>query len=55
MPLTGLGVAMVMERLAGLQNQAVGVGLYFPFQLVDPETYQRRLEAIGGSILPLQG
>lgn len=54
MPLTGLGVAMVMERLAGLQGVAVGAGLYFPFQLIAPETYQRRLTSMGGSILPLQ-
>lgn len=54
MPLTGLGVAMVIERLAVLQDEAVGAGLYFPFQLIIPETYQSRLKSIGGSILPLQ-
>ncbi|EPX84104.1 hypothetical protein [Salipiger mucosus] len=54
MPLTGLGVAIVMDRLAGLQDEAIGAGLYFPFQLIAPETYQSRLKSIGGSILPLQ-
>ncbi len=48
MPLTGLGVAMVLERLLGLDGQpAVPAGLYFPYQLLDYTTYFARPEADG--------
>nr|WP_272213055.1 NAD(P)-dependent oxidoreductase [Marinicella sp. W31]MDC2878996.1 NAD(P)-dependent oxidoreductase [Marinicella sp. W31] len=30
MPLTGMGVAMLLERLAGLSGEPVAAGLYFP-------------------------
>lgn len=51
MPLTGLGVAMVLERLAGLDGAAPpSPGLYFPSQLLDPRTYRGRLGRAGGSI-----
>ena len=55
MPLTGLGVAMVLERLTGLDgNPPTPAGLYFPYQLLDPTAYFARLEQIGGKILTLE-
>lgn len=54
MPLTGLGVALVLERLTGLDgNPPTPAGLYFPYQLLDPTTYFARLKQIGGSVLKL--
>lgn len=53
-PLTGLGVALVLERLVGLGDDApTPPGLYFPYQLLVPEKYFARLEKIGGVILTL--
>ena len=55
MPLTGLGVAMVLERLTGLDgNPPTPAGLYFPYQLLDRATYFARLKQIGGTILTLE-
>ena len=55
MPLTGLGVAMVLERLIGLDGDpAVPAGLYFPYQLLDPTTYLARLAQTGGTVLTLE-
>jgi hypothetical protein len=55
MPLTGLGVALVLERLVGLDGSpATPPGLYFPYQVIEPATYLARLEAIGGRILDLE-
>ena len=55
MPLTGLGVAMVLERLAGLDdNAATPAGLYFPYQLLEPASYLARLGRIGGAVLKLE-
>ena len=55
MPLTGLGVAMILERLIGLdRNPAVRAGLYFPYQLLDPTVYFPRLKQAGGSVLKLE-
>ena len=55
MPLTGLGVAMVLERLVGLDGgPATPAGLYFPYQLLDPAAYFARLERIGGEVLTLE-
>jgi hypothetical protein len=55
MPLTGLGVAMVLERLAGLDGgPPTPAGLYFPHQLLDPGAYFARLDEIGGTILQLE-
>ena len=55
MPLTGLGVAMLLERLLGLDGQpAVQAGLYFPYQLLEPSTYLARLQQIGGRVLTLE-
>ena len=55
MPLTGLGVAMVLERLTGLDgNPPTPAGLYFPYQLLDPTAYFARLMQIGGKVLTLE-
>lgn len=55
MPLTGLGVAMLIERLLGLDGRpAIGPGLYFPYQLLDPDSYLDRFRKIGGQILKLE-
>ena len=54
MPLTGFGVALLLERLLGLDGQpAVGPGLYFPYQLLAPDSYLARLQQIGGQVLTL--
>jgi hypothetical protein len=54
-PLTGLGVAMVLERLLGLNGErAPPPGLYFPYQLLEPAAYFSRLEQIGGRVLTLE-
>ncbi|WP_434611180.1 NAD(P)-dependent oxidoreductase [Pseudomonas sp. R1-7] len=48
-PLTGLSVAMLLERLLGLDGQpATPPGLYFPYQLLDAQAYRERLEGEGG-------
>jgi hypothetical protein len=53
-PLTGLGVALLLERLTGLDGHApTPAGLYFPYQLLEPATYFARLEQSGGLIIPL--
>ena len=55
MPPTGLGVALILERLLGLDGDpAVPAGLYFPYQLLEPATYLARFEATGGTILTLE-
>ncbi|WP_310391370.1 hypothetical protein [Hymenobacter sp.] len=54
MPLTGLGVAMVLERLLGLDGKpSTPAGLYFPYQLLDPTAYLARLAQIGGKVSTL--
>lgn len=54
-PLTGLGVAMVLERCLGLDGKpAAAAGLYFPSQLLEPASYRARLEAIGATVLVLE-
>lgn len=53
MPLTALGVAMILERLAGLSGPPVAPGLYFPYQLLERSTYLARLRQVGGSIVEL--
>jgi len=54
-PLTGLGVAMILERLLGLDGKpATPAGLYFPYQLLDPAAYLARLRQTGGDILTLE-
>jgi hypothetical protein len=55
MPLTGLGVALALERLTGLDGMPpTSPGLYFPYQLLDPAAYFARLTQIGGEIRELQ-
>lgn len=55
MPLTGLGVALLLERLLGLDGKpAVPPGLYLPYQLLDPDRYFSRFHQIGGQILALR-
>jgi hypothetical protein len=55
MPLTGLGVALLLERLLGLDGQpAVPAGLYFPYQLLEPSIYLSRFRQIGGEVLALE-
>ncbi|MDQ1081487.1 hypothetical protein [Pseudoroseomonas cervicalis] len=54
MPLTGLGVALLLERLAGLDGRpATPPGLYLPYQLLEPERYFARFDAIGGQLVDL--
>ncbi|TCP29683.1 NAD(P)-dependent oxidoreductase [Sphingomonas sp. BK235] len=50
-PLTALGVAMLLERLTGLDGAAPAApGLYFPYQLIDHAAYLARLRAAGGAL-----
>lgn len=54
MPLTSLGVVLLLERLTGLDGvPSTPPGLYFPYQRVDSATYHARLRAIGGEVLSL--
>jgi hypothetical protein len=54
-PLTGLSVAMLLERLLGLDGQPpTAPGLYFPYQLLDAAAYLKRLEQEGGELCELQ-
>ena len=55
MPLTALGVAMILERLTGLDGRPpTAPGLYFPHQLLDCAAYLARLKQIGGTITQLE-
>ncbi|TGN55948.1 NAD(P)-dependent oxidoreductase [Paracoccus liaowanqingii] len=55
MALTGLGVAMVLERLVGLDGKPpTPSGLYFPYQLLDSAAYLDRLHRTGGKIPELE-
>jgi hypothetical protein len=54
MPPSALGVALLLERLLGLDDKPpVLPGLYFPYQLLEPTTYFSRLEKIGGALMKL--
>ena len=54
MPLTGLGVALVLGRVVGLDgNPPTPAGLYFPHQLLEPTAYLVRLKQAGGIIMKL--
>lgn len=54
-PLTGMGVAMLLERLLGLDGgPPTPAGLYFPHQLLDAADYLARLERDGGAVLELE-
>lgn len=53
-PLTGLGVAMILERLTGLDGQPPALpGLYFPYQLLSGPDYLQRLQQEGGELREL--
>lgn len=53
-PLTGLSVAMTLERLLGLDGQPpTPPGLYFPYQLLDATAYLERLKQEGGELRKL--
>jgi hypothetical protein len=54
-PLTGIGVAMILERLLGLDGPpSTPPGLYFPYQLLDADVYLARLAKDGGSVTKLE-
>ncbi len=53
-PLTGMGIALLLERLTGLDGKPpVAPGLYFPYQILDASHYLARLAAEGGQLLEL--
>ncbi|QUE91068.1 NAD(P)-dependent oxidoreductase [Pseudomonas sp. SCA2728.1_7] len=53
--LTGLSVAMLLERLLGLDGKPpTPAGLYFPYQLLDAGAYLERLSKEGGELLELK-
>jgi hypothetical protein len=53
--LTGLSVAMLLERLLGLDGKPpTPAGLYFPYQLLDAGAYLKRLSKEGGEMLELK-
>lgn len=53
-PLTGMGIALVLERLVGLDGKPpVAPGLYFPYQILDATHYLARLRQEGGQVLAL--
>ncbi|WP_070885533.1 saccharopine dehydrogenase [Pseudomonas argentinensis] len=53
--LTALSVAMLIERLLGLDGSAATEpGLYFPYQLLDRSRFLQRLEQEGGELRELQ-
>lgn len=53
-PLTGLGVAMLLERLLGLDGQPpTAAGLYFPYQLLNADAFLKRLHDAGGELRTL--
>lgn len=55
MPLTGLGIALLIERLLGFDGKpATPPGLYFPYQLLEPEGYLARFKQAGGKIMALE-
>lgn len=52
--LTGLSVAMILERLLGLDGlPAQKPGLYFPYQLLDADHFLKRLKQEGGELREL--
>ena len=53
-PLTGMGIALILERLLGLDGKpAVSPGLYFPYQILDAAHYLARLSQEGGQVRQL--
>ena len=52
--LTGMGIALILERLLGLDGKPpVSPGLYFPYQVLDATHYLARLSQEGGEVLEL--
>jgi hypothetical protein len=52
--LTGLSVAMLLERLVRLDGQPPAPpGLYFPYQLLDAQVFLQRLEKDDGDLIEL--
>ena len=50
-PLTGLGVALAIERLLGLTGAGrVGPGLYLPETLIDPTYFVQRMRDFGAQV-----
>lgn len=53
-PLTGMGIALILERLVGLDGKPpVAPGLYFPYQILDASHYLARLAQEGGQVVEL--
>lgn len=53
-PLTGIGIALLVERLTGFDGQQpTKPGLYFPYQIVDESHYLERLKQEGGEIVKI--
>jgi len=53
-PLTGMGIALILERLVGLDGKPpVAPGLYFPYQILDAAHYLARLRQEGGQVVKL--
>ncbi|MDU4289753.1 NAD(P)-dependent oxidoreductase [Mixta calida] len=53
-PLTGMGIALLLERLIGLDGKPpVAPGLYFPYQILDASHYLARLAEEGGELLEI--
>ena len=52
---TSTGVSMLTARMLGLDGAAAPApGLYFPYQLLDPEAYLERLKQNGGELIELE-
>ncbi|MGK9175117.1 NAD(P)-dependent oxidoreductase [Yokenella regensburgei] len=53
-PLTGMGIALLLERLIGLDGKPpIAPGLYFPYQILDASHYLARLSQEGGEVVQL--
>lgn len=53
-PLTGMGIALLLERLIGLDGKSpVTPGLYFPWQILDASRYLAQLAQEGGQVVEL--
>ncbi len=53
-PLTGMGIALLLERLLGLDGKPpVAPGLYFPYQILDAAHYLAHLAQAGGEVQAL--
>lgn len=53
-PLTGMGIALLLERLIGLDGKSpVTPGLYFPWQILDASRYLAQLAQEDGQVVEL--